>query len=186
MEPYDFRFVSVVQEHWPRLRETWLAMAAARAADDLETLHELCAVPAIEWRERARSLNDHGSLALALVDDHGQWYGFISAYLDEAAIDRSVFVTHVHAHDGDPQVESMLLDQVAQWAGEQVADAVVIGIRSDMERAIERYLALGFRRSGAVRRCDVEAGTLEIELVYDLVTSRAIRPLTAWSFSVAG
>lgn len=164
VEGNGFHFVDVSEGDWRQLRGAWLDMVGARSADDLESLDDALARTESAWRELARNLTDTDCFGQALVDESGCWLGFVTGYLDELALDRNVFVTHVHALDGDLETEALLLDRVAEWAGVQVADSVVVGIREDCVDLLRRFEDHGFRRTGVRRRSELGVGEAEIEL----------------------
>ncbi len=164
MEGNEFGFVDVSEEDWRQLRGVWLDLVGSISADDLESHEDALALTEAAWRERARSLTDIDCFAQAVIDERGRWRGFVSGYLDELAVDRNVFVTHVHALKGDVEIEALLLDRLAQWACIQVADAVIIGIPEGRIDLIRRFEDHGFRRTGVRRRSELDSGAVEVEL----------------------
>lgn len=164
MERNGIEFVDVSEEGWRQLRGVWLDLVGSISADDLESLDDALALTETAWRQRARSLTDIDCFAQAAVDERGRWRGFVSGYLDELAVDRNVFVTHVHALKGDLEIEALLLDRVTHWACIQVADAVIIGIREDRIELMRRFEDHGFRRTGVRRRSELGSGAVEVEL----------------------
>ena len=153
------------------MRGAWLDMVGSRCADDLETLDDALALTEAEWRRRARELTDIDCSAQALVDERGQWLGFVSGYLDELAIDRNVFITHVHVLSGQSsglEIEDLLLDRVAQWACARLADGVVVGLREDRSDLVRRFEDHGFRRTGVRRRSELGRDAVEVELAMGL------------------
>lgn len=171
MERNGIEFVDVSEGDWRRLRGAWLDMVGSRCADDLETLDDALALTNAEWRRRARELTDIDCFAQALVDERGQWLGFVSGYLDELAIDRNVFITHVHVLSGQSsglEIEDLLLDRVAQWACARLADGVVVGLREDRSDLVRRFEDHGFRRTGVRRRSELGRDAVEVELAMGL------------------
>lgn len=168
MERNEILFVDVSEGEWRQLRGAWLDMVGSRRADDLETLDDALALTESAWRRRARELTDIDCFAQAVVDGSGQWLGFVSGYLDELAVDRNVFITHVHAVSGSLEIEDLLLDRVTQWAVGRSADGVVVGLREDRVDLVRRYEDHGFRRTGVRRRSELGRDAVEVELAIGL------------------
>ena len=171
MEHNEFRFVEVSEGDWRRLRGAWLDMILAGPGDDVEALEEATALSESAWRERVRALTDIDCFAQALVDSHDNWLGFVSGYFDDLALDRSAFLTHLHALSGGVETEALLLDRAAQWAGLFAADALVVGIAEDRVDLVARFEDHGFRRTGVRRRLEVDPARHEVELAFDLAAT---------------
>lgn len=168
VEHREIGFVSVSQDQWRQLRGAWLDMITTQPSDDAESLDVALVVPESGWRERIAALTDIDCFAEALADESGEWFGFVSGYFDDLSLDRTAYVTHLHAVHGGVETEALLLDRVAQWAALYAAEALVVGIREDRVAMMERFEDHGFRRTGVRRRCDLDPGRDEIELVFDL------------------
>lgn len=168
MERNGIHFVDVSEEDWRQLRGAWLDMVDSSCSDDLETLDDALALTESDWRARARDLTDIDCFAQAIVDAQGRWLGFVSGYLDELAIDRNVFITHVHVLDGSLETEDLLLDRVTEWACTQSVDAIVVGIREDRRDLLRRFEDHGFRRTGVRRRSELGRDAYEVELAMGL------------------
>ncbi|MFF2348728.1 GNAT family N-acetyltransferase [Kitasatospora sp. NPDC058115] len=166
-----YRIERIGLEDWERLREVRLAQLLDAPDAFLETHEMALAHDDAEWKDRARRVNDPGSVGLvAVTGTPGEWVGTMVGFTPApgTALLLGVWVAPEHRGRGRG-VTDALLDAVLDWARDEAgAQRVVLTVHEGNARAIAYYRRRGFAFTGGEKPYALDPAARELEMVLPL------------------